>query len=297
VLPKRRVIAISLVLSGVDAVEGSPGLRNPSPFIETAERLGEETMEAVYKIAREVGALGTLALLVLAYVAAAGTEANLKEWHELGFQVTIVQGNRVAVVVGIVLFLVQAAANSRFTEREDKRHQAELALQRERSEFNVQKVEAQRDAAVADATAISMRLSGDQAVVAKQDAEWHKLESVLKGHRAIAEEDNPRFVSRVVQSAYRLREELGEFQQSGELEPPTREIALTLRWATDSFIGAVENIEYRTQLDLRVDDTRIEALKGDESLFRTAHSAWRERVNMLVRGISFGRGEVNFVAF
>jgi hypothetical protein len=145
------------------------------------ESLGEETMEAIYKIAREVGPVGALALLVLAGVAAAGTEGNLKEWYELGFKVTIVNDpRRVAVVVAIVLFLVQAAASSRFTEREDKRHDAELTLQRESSEFSVQKVQSERDAAVAEVTAMRMRLSGDQAVIAKRDAEWHKLESSLK---------------------------------------------------------------------------------------------------------------------
>jgi hypothetical protein len=193
----------------------------PSPFIETVERLGKETMEAIYKIAREVGPLGALALLVLAYVAAAG-EGNVKEWYELGFKDTADHLNGAAVVGAIVLFLVQAAANARFTERAE-------ALQKASSALSVQ----ERDAAIAEATALKTHLSEDQTVIAKRDAEWHKLESVLKGHRALADDDDPRFVSRVVQSAYRLRDELGEFQQSSDVEPSTRGIVQTLRWATD----------------------------------------------------------------
>ena len=120
----------------------------------------------------------------------------------------------------------------------------------------------------------------------------------MKSHAALSNEDDPRFVSRVVKSADRLRDEVAGYINTDKLLAVSREMASFIRCATMTFIGSVEDIEFRSKKNLHDADFRIdELLTEDAKQLRGAHHKWRESIQTLLRGISYGRGDTNVLPF
>lgn len=128
---------------------------------------------------------------------------------------------------------------------------------------------------------------------------WNELIRILKSHQALCENDTPIFPNRVVQSMYRLRNELNEYLKTIGTDSVSRKNGYIILKFVGTFITSIEQIEHKSNITLHSDaDVKLCKLPLEHRhTLECAHDKLREAITTFIKGVYLGRGEPNFPYF